>query len=168
MAANTVGTMFQGLMKVLDVGTSKVRVSCLECVLYILQFCGDYLSTPKNMKQAIIKLLKIIIVPCDGDSREVEKMAVAALASLHPTHPKIFIAEAKSGLQLQQKRDLVKVLRDHIPDLSDDLLGSSNASFKQQKFSDPSVSEHQTQHQHHHQQQQQQQQVCIFYQSICS
>eukprot|EP01060_Flectonema_neradi_P040477 TRINITY_DN9231_c1_g1_i2.p1 TRINITY_DN9231_c1_g1~~TRINITY_DN9231_c1_g1_i2.p1 ORF type:complete len:715 (+),score=150.01 TRINITY_DN9231_c1_g1_i2:1359-3503(+) len=164
MAANTVGTMFQGLMKVLDVGTSKVRVSCLECVLYILQFCGEYLSSAKNMKQTIVKLLRVIAVPCDGDSREVEKMAVAALTSLHQSQPKVFITEARGGLQLQQKRDLAKILADQIPEISDELLGGGGggggASARQQsRHVDPMVSQDCSQQ--HQQQQQPQQQPSV-------
>eukprot|EP00659_Diplonema_papillatum_P017520 gene17520-26953_t len=57
MAANTVGTMLGGLLKVLDSPKSRVRAACLECLVYILRFCADFLLSSKNMKQTMAKLL---------------------------------------------------------------------------------------------------------------
>ena len=57
MGANTVSTMVGALLKVLEGTPSKVRLSCLECLLYILRFCSEYLAPSKHMRQVVAKLV---------------------------------------------------------------------------------------------------------------
>eukprot|EP01064_Diplonema_japonicum_P034546 TRINITY_DN7194_c0_g3_i2.p1 TRINITY_DN7194_c0_g3~~TRINITY_DN7194_c0_g3_i2.p1 ORF type:complete len:901 (+),score=205.94 TRINITY_DN7194_c0_g3_i2:63-2765(+) len=116
MAANTVGTMYQALLKVLDYNSAKVRVSCLECFLYILKFCEDYLSNGKNTKQGIMKLLRVLTLPAEGDAKEIEKMAISCLHTMSKTQPTTFVNEAV-GLQMQQKKDLLTYVGKAIPNL---------------------------------------------------
>eukprot|EP01063_Lacrimia_lanifica_P006796 TRINITY_DN1427_c1_g3_i2.p1 TRINITY_DN1427_c1_g3~~TRINITY_DN1427_c1_g3_i2.p1 ORF type:complete len:986 (+),score=417.46 TRINITY_DN1427_c1_g3_i2:63-3020(+) len=118
MGVNTVGTMFQALLKVLDCTASKVRVACLECFLYILRFCQEYLGNGKHMRQALGKLLKVLKTPAEGDVRQVEKMCTNCLQMLFRVQPNVFAAEA-TGLQVQQKKDLLLQVQGVIPQLRD-------------------------------------------------
>eukprot|EP00754_Rhynchopus_humris_P003136 Rhum_TRINITY_DN11688_c1_g1::Rhum_TRINITY_DN11688_c1_g1_i1::g.46197::m.46197 len=137
MGANTVSTMVGALLKVLEGNPSKVRLSCLECLLYILRFCSEYLAPSKHMRQVVAKLVKVMKQCSEGpDGADIVHLGTSCLQLVSKMQPTVFTAEVVE-MTTQQKKELLSFVADVMPDLQHTIMLHSESRNARPQYAAP-------------------------------
>eukprot|EP00462_Mataza_sp_D1_P019599 CAMPEP_0175136278 /NCGR_PEP_ID=MMETSP0087-20121206/9187_1 /TAXON_ID=136419 /ORGANISM="Unknown Unknown, Strain D1" /LENGTH=1287 /DNA_ID=CAMNT_0016419017 /DNA_START=72 /DNA_END=3934 /DNA_ORIENTATION=- len=102
------------LLRVLDRSVShKVKLGCLELIVYLLPSSNSYFDTPLHMKAAVNKITPYVL---DAQKPKTRKIAISILVQLHAQHSSAFYAHATT-IEIQKWRKLQMALADAIPEL---------------------------------------------------
>ncbi|KAJ9463304.1 CLIP-associated protein [Diplonema papillatum] len=108
--------LFPVLLKVLECNNSQVQLGCLEYLLHLMQFSQDYLSRSSNMRQGIVKFLKLV----NSANSDVRGASITCLGVLHGSSSNVFCEEVLT-LSLSDQASIKQCLLKTVPGLNGEL-----------------------------------------------
>lgn len=113
-----VETLFPILHKVLDEGTAKSKIACVEFMNHLVGFSDRYFSVIPQLRTTVNRLLSLASRTQPG--AEVSKSALACLNVIYDRNREAFVTHIVA-LTSTEQNDVLEVLRKAIPHLSQDV-----------------------------------------------